>query len=392
MAHSDYIIVGGGIMGAMMALELAESGSGSVILLEKSFPGAGSTGKSGAILRQHYSHKVTIGMARESLHWYSEFEQRYGTDIAFHRPGMAFICTAADRENLVRNVELQCSMGVETSILDATQLRDLEPSGQFADDECAAWEPEAGNVHPVRTVHAVIEAASRAGAEIRIGTRVTGFVREGDRVLGVTLDDGSTLQSQMVIVAAGPWAGQLLEEAGVTLPLTALRPEQSFFDPPAHTTESRLIYGDLTNGLYWKPELAGWTRVGLLDMNVDAVVDDPDHYDQGVSQKFIESCRGRLSLRLPHYAHAASWGGMGALYTVTLDSHPLIGPVPGLEGMWIVSGFSGHGFKLSPSVARGVAAQIGTGDPCHFDPAFFAPDRFTRNAPIEVAYGYGILG
>ena len=392
MTHSDYIIVGGGIMGAMMALELAESDSGSVLLLEKSFPGAGSTGKSGAILRQHYSHEVTIGMARESLQWYSEFEQRYGTDIAFHRPGMAFICTESDRRNLERNVKLQQSMGVGTQILDASQLRDLEPGGTFADDECAAWEAEAGNVHPVKTVHAVLDAARRAGAEARLGSRVTEFLRDGDRIYGVKLDDGSSLQAGMVIVAAGPWAGQLLKEAGVSLPLTALRPEQSFFDPPARAQESRLIYGDLTNGLYWKPELAGWTRVGLLDMNLDAVVENPDHYDEGVSKEFITACRGRLSKRLPHYAHAASWGGMGALYTVTPDSHPLIGPVPGLEGMWIVSGFSGHGFKLSPSVARGVSSLIGQGSAGHFDGDFFAPDRFARGTPIETSYGYGILG
>lgn len=392
MEHRDFVIVGGGIMGAMMALRLAESASGSVLLVEKSYPGAGSTGKSGAILRQHYSHKVTIGMARESLQWYSEFQDHHGIDISFNRPGMAFICKETDRDNLEHNVQLQQSLGVDTSVIDSHALRELEPGGSFADEECAAWEPEAGNVNPVQTVHAVLDCATRAGAEARIGVRVTGFMRDGDRIQGVELDDGSCVAAAMVIVAAGPWAGQLLEEAGVPLPLQALRPEQAFFEPPAGAREKRLIYGDLTNGIYWKPELAGWTRVGFLDMNDDAVVDDPDHYDEGVSGEFISACRERLSRRLPHYCMSPSWGGVGALYTVTPDSHPLIGPVPGLDGIWVVSGFSGHGFKMAPAVARGVAAAIGNDQSGNFEADFFAPDRFTRGAPIEVRYGYGILG
>ena len=392
MEHRDFVIVGGGIMGAMMALRLAESASGSVLLVEKSYPGAGSTGKSGAILRQHYSHKVTIGMARESLQWYSEFQDHHGIDISFNRPGMAFICKETDRDNLEHNVQLQQSLGVDTSVIDSHALRELEPGGSFSEDECAAWEPEAGNVNPVQTVHAVLDCATRAGAEARIGLRVTGFMRNGDRIQGVELDDGSSVAAAMVIVAAGPWAGQLLEEAGVPLPLQALRPEQAFFEPPAGAREKRLIYGDLTNGIYWKPELAGWTRVGFLDMNDDAVVDDPDHYDEGVSGEFISACRERLSKRLPHYCMSPSWGGVGALYTVTPDSHPLIGPVPGLDGIWVVSGFSGHGFKMAPAVGRGVAAAIGNDQPGNFEADFFAPDRFTRKAPIEVRYGYGILG
>jgi glycine/D-amino acid oxidase-like deaminating enzyme len=392
MEHRDFVIVGGGIMGAMMALRLAESASGSILLVEKSYPGAGSTGKSGAILRQHYSHKVTIGMARESLHWYCGFEDQYGLDISFNRPGMAFICNETDRENLERNVQLQQSLGVDTTVIDSQALRELEPAGSFADEECAAWEPEAGNVNPVQTVHAVLDCAIRAGADVRIGVRVTGFLRDGDRIQGIELDDGSCVAAGMVIVAAGPWAGKLLEEAGVPLPLQTLRPEQAYFEPPAGAREKRLIYGDLTNGLYWKPELAGWTRVGLLDMNDDAVVDDPDHYDEGVSGEFISECRERISRRLPHYGMSPSWGGVAALYTVTPDSHPLIGPVPGLEGIWVVSGFSGHGFKMAPAVGRGVAAAIGNDQSGNFEADFFAPDRFARKAPIEVSYGYGILG
>ena len=88
---ADVVIIGGGIMGTSIALHLAERGINDVMLLEKRFLAAGSSGKSGAILRQHYSHDITIRMARESLQFYSSFRQRYDRDIGFNQPGMLFI-------------------------------------------------------------------------------------------------------------------------------------------------------------------------------------------------------------------------------------------------------------------------------------------------------------
>ncbi len=85
-------------------------------------------------------------------------------------------------------------------------------------------------------------------------------------------------------------------------------------------------------------------------------------------------------------------GVCGALYTVTPDAHALIGEVPGIDGFYLVSGFSGHGFKMGPAVGRGVAALVAGGDPGVFDPAFFAVDRFEKGRPVQSAYEYGILG
>jgi len=80
------------------------------------------------------------------------------------------------------------------------------------------------------------------------------------------------------------------------------------------------------------------------------------------------------------------------MYTVTPDAHPLIGAVPGSKGCWVVSGFSGHGFKLAPAVGRGMAEWIVDGAPQAFPAPFFDPQRFDRNEPIESGYEYGILG
>ena len=86
----------------------------------------------------------------------------------------------------------------------------------------------------------------------------------------------------------------------------------------------------------------------------DEEVIDPDNYDEGVSRGFIEFCRKQMGQRIPDYREAISWGGCGALYTVTPDAHALIGEVPGIDGFYLVSGFSGTSM---PSRAQRIPAQ-----------------------------------
>lgn len=387
----DAIIIGGGIMGGWISLELAAAGLEKVLLLEKRYPGAGSSGKSGAILRQHYSHETTIRMARTSLERYANFEEEHGFDIGFRRVGMVFIAPRQQGELLEANIALQRENGVQAELIGRTELGELEPSGVFTDDDVAAWEPEAGYVHPVRTVHACLDVARRRGVEVRVGAAVRSIEIEGGRTTGVRLTNGERIGSGVVVNAAGPWARALLQAHGIDAPLRVIRPEQAFFQPPVGSAERRTIYGDLVSGLYWKPEDAGWTRVGQLAYTDDPEV-DPDHYDEGVSGQFIGRCRSGLAHRLPDYRNSPSWGGCGALYTVTPDAHALIGPIPGIEGLHLVSGFSGHGFKMGPAVGCGVAAAVAGIDPGPFDPAFFAVDRFQEGRTVDHRYAYGILG
>lgn len=390
---ADAIVVGGGIMGLFCARELARRGVGRVTVLEKRFVGAGSSGKSGAILRQHYSHETTIRMARESLMVYSSFAEREGRDIGFSRTPVVFLCHERDRAALEANVALQREAGVVTEILDAPALRALEPGGVFGDEVVGAYEPESGYVDPGRTLHALADLCRAEGVEVRQGARVTDVLLDGGgAVRGVRVDGDETIETRVVVNAGGPWAGILCRRLGIEVPLAAIRPEQAYLAPPRAAALARLIYGDLQTGLYWKPEPAGWTRVGKLAYAGDQDVPDPDDYDEGVGREFIEFCRQRLATRLPAYGDAVSWGGCGALYTVTPDAHALIGGIDGADGLYLVSGFSGHGFKMGPAVGAGVAGLVTGGDTGPFDPEFFAVDRFARGRQVTTSYEYGILG
>lgn len=388
----DVVVIGGGVMGLMVATHLRLLGAGSVALLEQRYLGAGESGKSGAILRQHYSHVQTIRMARSSLAEFAAFQERTGRDIGFRRPGMLFLVPVAERATLEANVQLQQREGVQVELLDADALRQLEPRGRY-DDVVAAWESEAGSVDPVRTVGAFGAEATRLGVDIQLGCEVRGIVAEPDpsgrRVGGVETSSGR-IATRQVVAATGPWSLRLLSTLGIDVPLEVVRPKQAFLRPPTDFGDEHPIVADLPHEVYYKPE-AGGTRVGMIAYDQDERV-DPENYDEGVDNAFLLDARARVQRRLPAYSRAVVWGGGSGLYTITPDGQAVIGALAGLEGFILVTGFSGHGFKLSPAVGRGVAELLVHGTTLALDLDFFDPERFRRKLAHDSGYRFKILG
>src|SRR6201988_4987359 len=111
--HSDILIVGGGVMGTAIAWSLAKRRAGRVVLLEKSFLGAGSSGKSGAIIRQHYSNPLTALMARKSLQVFQNFDSVVGGPPVFTHTGMALVVNQRDRAGLEANLAMQRGLGID---------------------------------------------------------------------------------------------------------------------------------------------------------------------------------------------------------------------------------------------------------------------------------------
>ncbi len=380
----DAIVVGGGIMGGWISLELASRGVRRVVVLERSYPAAGSTGKSSGILCHHDSCEFTHSLACDSLARYSQFEKEFGLDIGFRQVGMALIANRSRQKFLQVKSEHFRRERNGVSWLEASDLRELEPGGLFSEEDRALWDPQAGFVQPVRTVHACLEVAKRAGVEVRLGTGVRSIEFDGDRVTGVRLESGEKLASNQVINAAGSWANRLVRKIDLRLPLVSLRAEHAYFEPPTEVFSRTTMYADLASGLFWKPEEAGWTRIGQLQIHDDREV-DPDHYDEGVSGEFITRCRWGISERIPFYRHSPSWGGCGSLQTVTPDALPIVGSVAGIDGLTIVAGFGGRGIKLAPAVASAIVSVI-DGEDRSRDLGFFSSERFRGTHPTSPSH------
>jgi len=422
---AKFVIVGGGVMGvsiAWHAASRADSLEEPIVLLEKKALAAGSSGRSGAILRQHYSQREVAAMARDSLKVFAAFEKRTGRSIGFQRTGVLTIASPNRPEDLAlirRNVEMQVSIGIDTRLVDAAEMRRLVPGMSIGDGSIGAYEPGGGGVDPVATVHAFAALAREKGAVTKIGVGATGLLVRGDRVCGVETEDGR-IEAETVVVAAGPWTRKLLARAGVDLPLRAVKPEQLFLEmpPPAKKTDDDegegptiLAHGlrtlepaahpvvlDLEHGFYARceshPSPLGFagplTRVGRMDYAEDEEIQDPDAVDDTVGDAFRAWAREGISARIGAYRDRPEVGASCGMYTLSPDAQALIGPLQELPGLILVSGFSGHGFKLSPSIGEGVAQML-RGEPVSaFDPAFFDPGRFRRGARTGDVRAFGL--
>src|SRR5881409_732195 len=120
----DMLIVGGGVIGTSIAFALAQRNVGRVLLLEKSYLGAGSSGKSGAIIRQHYSNRLTAAMAQKSLRVFEHFDDAVGGPPVFTRTGMAIVVNQRDRAGLEANAAMQRELGIEVRLVSAPELAD----------------------------------------------------------------------------------------------------------------------------------------------------------------------------------------------------------------------------------------------------------------------------
>jgi glycine/D-amino acid oxidase-like deaminating enzyme len=383
--RADVVVVGAGIMGACAALALARRGL-VVELIEQYHPAAGSSGKSGAILRQHYTERALVRLARAGLQFYGSFESRFGEAIGFRRHGMILIAPAGARAALQTAVAMQREEGVPVEMVDDAQLAQIEARGWYEADLVACYEADSGCVDPRRSVEAIVDLAAKFRARLSFGERLLAIDASGGAVRGVRTTLG-TIATERLVLAAGPWSRPILSAVGIELPLRVIRPEQAFLEPPARFGREGPIFIDLRGGHYWKPEGDRHTRVGGIDLSHCDEVDDPDDYDESASDAFCRAARAAVAHRLPGYARATIWGGCGALYTMSPDQRPLLGTSAALAGIYLMAGFSGHGFKLGPPLGEGIAEWVCDGAPRQFAATDFAVDRFAAGALDGGAFG-----
>jgi len=378
-------------MGVSIAHHLALSTAARIVLLEKRHIGAGSSGKSGAIIRQHYSTDLLVRMAREGVLAFRDFPSHVQAESGWIGSGCLIVASEKDRVAAAGNVDLMRKAGAAAELRAGIDLNEVAPEAEFADDEIGAWEPEAGCLDAASVLHGYAESARRAGVVIEAGTEVLDIEADRGAIRSIATN-GGRIDCGTAVLCAGPWARRLAGRAGVDLPLTVIRPQVAFFRRPGDFGgDSHPVIGDLRNGFYCRPDAGGRTLAGALDVSADEVVTNPDSYDEGISGEFIGWTHDRLTRRMPAMRRAFSRGGYSGLYTLTPDSHPILGEAPGVRGLYLAVGFSGHGFKLSPAVGRGLAELITTGGYRSLDLSPLRPTRFAEDAPIRSAYQYGLL-
>lgn len=387
----DILIVGGGVIGTSIAHQLAARRVGRVLLLEKSYLGAGASGKSGAIVRQHYSNLLTAQMAQTSLRVFENFADLVGGPPVFTRTGLVLIVNERDRAALEENLAMQRGLGIAVGKLTPEELADIDPNAHLAEDEIAAFEAEAGHVDAVQAVASFADAARRLSADIRTGVEVRAILTEGDRVVGVETNEGR-YHCGTLVLATGPWAAQLAKTVKVPLPVQSCRTQVALYRRPPDCGRRGAVYFDFVQGLYFRPTHGDIVHAGSIAGEETQHPVDPDAYDESADGSWLPLIRQRLSRRYPAMHRSFGRGGYGALYGITPDWHPILDRLPGLKGAYCAVGFSGHGFKLSPVVGQLMAELILDGRTTTLDIAPLRLARFEENDPVKTPYSYGVVG
>jgi sarcosine oxidase subunit beta len=387
---ADVVIVGGGLMGCSVAFHLARRGV-DVTVLEKDSIGMGATGRSSAIIRQHYSNELTARMALHSLAVFEDFDERVGGECGFIRTGFLVIVEDRDRPGMEANVSLQRGVGIETRLLSPEDLQEVMPGIETADLVCAAYEPKSGYADPHMTTNGYAAAARRLGATFRVGQEVTGIRFEGDRVVGVDTENES-FDAPIVVNCAGPWGAAVARMTGVDVPIVSSRVQVATFRRPSSFAGSHPIVIDFVHGSYFRSETGELTLVGSVDPSEADDVVDPESYPEHVDPEFVAQVGESFVRRYPSMERALSTGGYAGLYAVTPDWHPIVDEVPEGSGSFVCAGFSGHGFKLAPAVGEMTADLVtGAADP-EFPPALFRFARYAEGDPVRGRYVYSITG
>ncbi|MCH9017216.1 MAG: FAD-binding oxidoreductase [Chloroflexi bacterium] len=385
-ATADVVIVGGGVIGASILFNLGRLGVTDTLLLEKDVLGSGSTGRSQAICRMHYSNPVTAKMAWESLAVFTNFDEAVGGESGFVETGNLVVVSQEDGAGLAKNVAMQTALGIDTMRVTAKDLEEIAPMVSVTEGEVMAWEPQSGYADTYMVTTSYAKRAREMGAEIVLRNPATEIEVSGGRVKAVVTPEGR-VETPVAVVAAGPWSKVVLANMGVDVPLVPVRHQVASLTRPVDKLPMHPTVGDIAQSFSFRPDGSAMTMMGFGD---DEEV-DVETYNQGVDMEVMADALGRLARRIPAMSDAYFRGGWSGLFTTTPDWHPILDAVPGIDGLYCAVGFSGHGFKLSPMIGVTMAELIVEGKAKSVD---ISPLRFTRFQEGDLlgsSYRYRVL-
>jgi sarcosine oxidase subunit beta len=375
---ADAIIIGGGCMGASVAYHLTRRGITDVVLVEREkLLATGSTGRNAGGVRHQFSNEANIRLSLESIHLIEHFGDEVGHPVDFHQDGYLFLLSSQASVDVFRtNVALQRSLGVDVEWLDGAAAERLAP-GLDADGVIAAtFCARDGIADPNGVTMGFAKAAQAAGASIERDTEVVSLRVDRGRIAAVETTRG-TIETRVCINAAGPHARAIGRMAGIDVPVDPIRrhifiathPAPGSLHPaPVSWPTSHIMVIDFDTTFYFHREGAGL----LFGMG------DPDEtptFDMTVQWDFLPKVIDVAVARLPALANASVSHAWAGLYEMTPDGNPIIGPARPVDGLFLINGFSGHGFQHSPAAGRIVADLIAGRDPA-FDITPFALERF----------------
>lgn len=360
-------VVGAGAIGLCSALELARRAAGAVSVIDARHVAAGSSGLSVGIVETQYLDSLDVELRVRSMRAFERLEREHGLRIV--RNGYLRLGHDGESEMAFeRSVEIQRELGVlDACVLDRAQVSRLVPDMRVDDVVAGLLGRRDGYVDGHLYCGLLAELAVDAGAKLLVGAGLL----EAERACGGgwrMRTGAGELECDLVVNAAGPWAGRVAALLGCELELVPQRHQASAVCLPrelAYTMPSVMDYtpGSGERGLYFRHEGAGRLIAGLHGEEVCEPVADPDSYVRRADEDFLEELANKLSDRLPGLADSSLAGGWAGLYPVSATGRPVIGPAAGGVPAIVAAGAGGSGIQISPVLGELVADWVLHGEP-----------------------------
>jgi glycine/D-amino acid oxidase-like deaminating enzyme len=389
----DIIVIGAGAIGCSAAWHARSLGAKKVLLIDRGGIAEGTSSQSSSILRTHYSVRENVELARRSWSVFTKFGEYLDdpqAECGLNRCGYLVVAADDERGEAVRaSLAQQRTMGIEANEIDAKQAREILPLLNTDGLAIFGHEPEAGYADAYLTATAFARAARRLGVEVRQGEAVESLITEGSRVTGIRTKAG-TYTAGMVICVANVWTNRLIESSiGVSIPLVAERHEVVAFEAPQPYLPSYPVLKDMASESMVYARCYGRSQL-LASPGLVGHATDPDERQADVPLDIIATLGEQVAARLSSFDQAGVASTWTGLYDVTPDWNPVLGPLPGWQGLQVGFGFSGHGFKLSPAIGR-LLAQSALGLPTEVPLAPYRYERFDEGALLIGRYGKGAV-
>ncbi len=370
LKQQELIIVGGGVIGLLTALNLAPH-VGHVTLLDRSGVGQESSWAGGGIVSPlypwRYSPAVTA-LAHWSQDFYPQLGERLfadtGIDPEVHTTGLYWLDLPDEDEALAWAARLDRPL----SKVDISAAYDSVPvlGGGY---RSAVYMADVANVRNPRLVKSLKAALlAQPNVTVREHCEVRGFLREGQAIVGVDTADGA-LAGDQVVLTAGAWSGDLLESLGVHLPVEPVKGQMILFKCEADFLPSMV----LAKGRYAIPRRDGHILVGSTL--------EHEGYDKTPTVSALESLKASAIELLPALANATPVKHWAGLRPGSPEGIPFIGALQGFDGLWLNCGHYRNGLVLAPASCQ-LFADLMLGREPIIDPSPYAPTATRGQAPL----------
>ena len=383
-ASAEVVVVGAGVIGCAIAYELSTRGV-QVLLLERDAIGSGGSAHatgSLSLLGAEFTPGLSLSQAIQSYRLFpdlvSTLEQETGMDLLYQRRPQLRLALEEEEERLIKEGMSWQGEHLQLEWIDGEDVKRIEPR-LTPNVRGAVYDRESAQLDSYRFTLAMAQAAERHGAEVQL-REVTGILKSKDRVTHVRHTGGS-VSCQAVVLTLGPWSGACADWLGIPVPVAPMKGERLLLRYDADPLPVLITSPKRGHMISRLDGLLSVGSTGGRDYDRRELFLGTDFDRQPTETAKVELLQRAIDV-LPDLERAEVVQHLAGSRPLSSDRHPIIGPVPGVEGVFLATGHGTKGIHLAPITARIIANHILQGSPESLVPEavewmeVFGPGRF----------------